>query len=136
MKSKLSFTSRPKIVNSLTLLQKHFESVLLRMLHGRANWKEAKIERKFCVFKICCLCTQTRKQPESIQSQCFLSASQMLPCLLPHMTMLKTQNLRLENKNCFEISNKFFCVLDAILLPQQCFIVCVVLNETRTLYEM
>ena len=39
--------------------------------------------------------------------------------------MLKTQNLRFESKICcLKFSENIFCVLDAILLPQQCFLFC------------
>ena len=42
----------------------------------------------------------------------------------PTQHMLKTQNPRLESKKCFRNFRKtLFCVLDTILLPQQCFLV-------------
>ena len=44
---------------------------------------------KFCVFRICCLGTQTREQTGNIQSQCFFSVPQMIPRLHPHVTYVE-----------------------------------------------
>ena len=54
----------------------------------------------------------------SVFSKCFLVCA-----LTQHM--LKAQNLRLERKKMFSsFSRNMFCVLDAILLPLKCFLVC------------
>ena len=45
--------------------------------------------RKYCIFKICCLGTQTRKHLGNIQSQCFFGVSQVIPRLLPHATYVE-----------------------------------------------
>ena len=45
--------------------------------------------RKLCVFKICSLGTQTRKHSENIESQCFVSVSEVIPRLLPNATYVE-----------------------------------------------
>ena len=87
--------------------------------------------RKFCVFKICCLDTQTRKHLGNIQSQCFFSVSRVIPRLLPHATYVEdTKSASWKQKMLLKFSKNIFCVLDAFLLPQQCFLVCASLNNT------
>ena len=67
-----------------------------------SKWRGRKtfffLRRKFYVFKICYVGTQTRTQAGNIRSQCFFSVFQMLPCLRPHLI---TQNLPYESKKCF-----------------------------------
>ena len=135
--------------NEKTSLWKHSESMLLTMLHEWANEKEPKHfllpTGKFYVFKICCLGTQTRKQPrkhsKSVFLQCFPNASWFaLLCnicwrhkvYIPMQHMLKTQSLHFERKHVFEIFQKhFFCILDKISFLQRCFLICVSLYFSR-----
>ena len=87
---------------------------------------------KFCVFKIYCLGTQTRKHSGNIRSQCFFSVSQVIPRLLPHATHVEdTKSVSLKQKMLLKFSKNIFCVLDAFLLPQQCFLVCASLKSSQ-----
>ena len=52
------------------------------------------------------------------------NVSQMLPRLRPHATYVEDKICILKAENIFEIFQNLFCVLDTILTPQQCFLIC------------
>ena len=77
---------------------------------------------------------------ENIWETFKVSVSSVFPkCLLVCAStthMLKTQKLRLESRKCYwNFPKTFFCLLDAILLLQQCFLVCAAL-KTQTNLEI
>ena len=91
------------------MLQKHFESMLLTMLYGCSNGKEAN---HFCFRDanstssrfVACL-----RKRGNIQSQCFFGVSQVIPRLLPHATYVEdTKYVSWKQKNAFEIFQKHF----------------------------
>ena len=94
-------------VNEETLPQKYFELMLLTMLYGCVNGKEAK---HFCFRDTNSASSRylawVPKQG-SIRETFKVRASQVIP-RLPSQHMLKTQNLCLGSKNAFEIFQKHF----------------------------
>ena len=115
--------------NEETLLQKHFELMLLTMLYGCANGKQAKM---FCFRDANSASSRyvalVRKRG-NIRETFKVNISSVFPkwFLVCSRTqhILKTQSLRLGSKKCFwNFPKTFFCVLDACLLPQKCLLVC------------
>ena len=106
----------------------HSELMLLTMLYGCANGKEAK---HFCFrdanFASSRYVAWVRKRGNIREtfSQYFFSVSQVIPRLLSHATYVEnTKSSSWKQKMLLRFSKNIFCVLDAFLLPQQCFLVC------------
>ena len=110
--------------------------MLLTTLYGWANGKEAK---HFCFRDTNSASSRyvawVRKRG-NIRETFKVSVSSVFPkwflVCSPTQHMLKTQNLRHGSKKCFwNFPKTFFCVLDAFLLPQQCFLVCAYLYKAK-----
>ena len=99
------------------------------MLYGCTNGKEAKhfFASKTQIFHLQNMLLGYANEETSgdIQSQCFFSVSHVIPLLLPHATYVEdTKSVSWKEKMLFKFSKNIFCVLDAFLVPQQCFLVC------------
>ena len=58
-------------------------------------------------------------------SKCFFNVSQVIPRLLPYATYVEdTKSASWKQKMLLKFFKNIFCILDAILLPQQCSLVC------------
>ena len=95
--------------NQETLLKKHFEAMLLTMLHGWANKKEAEIRTQILRLQNILLGYANEetigKHSKSVFLRCFLNDSSFAPtsniCLKHNICVLKAEN-------AFEIFQKHF----------------------------
>ena len=112
------------------MLQKHFELMLLTMLYGCANGKEAK---HFCFRDTNSASSRyvawVLKQG-NIWETLKVSVSQVIPRLLSHATYVEdTKSSSWKQKMLLKFPKNIFFVLDAFLLPQQCFLFCAGLKK-------
>ena len=95
--------------NQETLLQKHFESMLVTMLHGWANGKEAKIRTQILRLQNMLLGYANKetigKHQKSVFLQCFPNDSSFA---LTSSICRKQKNCVLKVENLFEIFQKHF----------------------------
>ena len=75
---------------------------------GEQTGKKQKLGRKFCVFKIYCLGTQTRKRSGNIRSQCFFGVSNDSSFALTSSICRRHEICVLKVENHFEIFRKHF----------------------------
>ena len=86
--------------NEKTLLWKHFEPILLTMLHGWAKGKKQK-DANFSSSKYVASGRKRGNNRETFKV-CFTSVfPKCFPVFTPTQHVLKTQNLRLESRKCF-----------------------------------
>ena len=100
---------------------------------GEQTGRKQKLGCKFCVFKICCLGTQTTKQSGNIRTL-FLRGFPNDSSFALTSNICWRHKLKFESwkqKMLSKFSKNIFCVLDPILLLQQCSLVCAGLNELK-----